>query len=152
MSFTTPAGTHGGSMPHGPVVRWFNQLAVGRMRRRDNPTRAMRTLVLTTTGRKSGVTRETPVAWFPGPDGAWLIVASAAGSARHPAWYLNLAAHPEQVTIEVGGRKVAVTAEELHGADRDEAWRQIVAAQARFGSYQQRTDRLLPVIRLVERT
>jgi hypothetical protein len=48
-------------------------------------------------------------------------VASAAGAARNPAWYHNLAAHPDQVWIETAGRKAAVTAEQLHGAERDEA-------------------------------
>jgi len=45
-------------------------------------------------------------------------VASAAGAARNPAWYYNLAAHPDQVWIETAGRKAA---EQLHGAERDEA-------------------------------
>src|SRR6266498_2498821 len=76
----------------------------------------MNALVLTTIGRKSGVERQTPVGRFPGQDGSWLIVASAAGAAGHPAWYYNLAAHPDQVWIEMAGRKVAVTAEQLHGA------------------------------------
>jgi deazaflavin-dependent oxidoreductase (nitroreductase family) len=57
----------------------------------------------------------------PGQDDSWLIVASAAGAARNPAWYYNLAAHPDQVWIETAGRKAAVTAEQLHGAERDEA-------------------------------
>jgi F420H(2)-dependent quinone reductase len=48
-------------------------------------------------------------------------VASAAGAARNPAWYYNLAAHPDQVWIETASRKAAVTAEQLHGAERDEA-------------------------------
>jgi deazaflavin-dependent oxidoreductase (nitroreductase family) len=108
-------------------------------------------LVLTTTGRKSGLERQTPVGWFPGPDGSWLIVASAAGAARNPAWYYNLAAHPDQVWIELPGRKVAVTAQQLHGAERDQAWRQITAAVPRFAAYQQATDRELPIIRLVPR-
>jgi deazaflavin-dependent oxidoreductase (nitroreductase family) len=79
-------------------------------------------------------------------------VASAAGAARNPAWYHNLAAHPDQVQIEVGGHKIAVTAEELHGAERDEAWRQITATAPRFAQYQQKTDRELPVIRLMPRS
>jgi deazaflavin-dependent oxidoreductase (nitroreductase family) len=109
-------------------------------------------LVLTTIGRKSGVERQTPVGWFPGKDGSWLIVASAAGAPRNPAWYYNLAARPDQVWIETAGRKVAVTAEQLHGAEREEAWRQITAAAPRFAGYQQATDRELPIIRLVPRS
>jgi len=47
---------------------------------------------------------------------------------------------------------VAVVAEQLHGAERAEAWEQIVAAAPRFGQYQQKTDRELPVLRLVARS
>ena len=79
-------------------------------------------------------------------------MASAAGAARNPAWYHNLAAHPDQVWIELPGREVVVTAEQLHGAERDEAWRQITAAVPRFAAYQQATDRELPIIRLVPRS
>ncbi len=109
-------------------------------------------LVLTTIGRKSGVERTTPVGWFPGKDGSWLIVASAAGAPGNPAWYHNLAAHPDKVQIELAGRKIPVIAEQLHGAEREEAWRQIIAAAPRFAQYQQKTDRELPVIRLASRS
>jgi deazaflavin-dependent oxidoreductase (nitroreductase family) len=109
-------------------------------------------LVLTTVGRKTGAERRTPVGRFPGKDGSWLIVASAAGAPRHPAWYLNLAAHPDKVQIEMAGRKIAVIAEQLHGVEREEAWRQITAAAPRFAKYQQKTDRELPVIRLMPRS
>jgi deazaflavin-dependent oxidoreductase (nitroreductase family) len=76
-------------------------------------------LILTTTGARSGARRTNPVGWFPGPDGSWLIVASANGAARNPAWYHNMAAHPGEVTVEMEGRTIAVTAEQLHGAERD---------------------------------
>jgi deazaflavin-dependent oxidoreductase (nitroreductase family) len=150
MSFTTPAGTYGGRKPSGPLVRFFSKMASGRVRK-SGRTMGMDALVLTTIGRTSGQERVTPVAWFPAPGGGWLIAASANGAAQNPAWYLNLAAHPDRVTIDVSGRKVAVTAEELHGPERDEAWRQIVAAAPRFAGYETKTDRRIPVIRLRER-
>jgi deazaflavin-dependent oxidoreductase (nitroreductase family) len=78
-------------------------------------------------------------------------VASAAGAPKNPAWYYNIAAHPDKVHIETAGRKVAVTAEQLHGAARDEAWKQITTSAKRFAQYQQKTDRELPVIRLTPR-
>jgi deazaflavin-dependent oxidoreductase (nitroreductase family) len=69
----------------------------------------------------------------------------------NPAWYYNIAAHPDQVQIEVEGRTVPVVAEQLHGPQRAEAWHEIVAAAPRFSGYEQKTDRELPVIRLVAR-
>jgi deazaflavin-dependent oxidoreductase (nitroreductase family) len=126
---------------------------INRIRRRGKvPGLGFDALVLTTIGRRSGRERPTPVGWFPGQDGSWLIVASANGGARNPAWYHNLAAHPDQVWIELPGRKVAVTAEQLHGPERGEAWRQITAAVPRFAAYQEATDRELPIIRLVPRS
>jgi deazaflavin-dependent oxidoreductase (nitroreductase family) len=155
MSFETRNGTRGRRQPGtgGPIGRWLTKRAINRIRRKGKvPGLGFNALVLTTIGRKSGVERQTPVGWFPGKDGTWLIVASAAGAARNPAWYFNLAAHPDQVWIETPGRKVAVTAEQLHGAERKEAWRQITTAAPRFAQYQKATDRELPVIRLAPRS
>jgi deazaflavin-dependent oxidoreductase (nitroreductase family) len=150
MSFTHPTGTRGAKQP-GRTFRWMNRLILGRARRTEGKTMGMNLLVLTTVGRKSGQERQTPLAWFPGPDGSWLVVASANGAQANPAWYLNLAAHPDQVTVEQAGRKVAVTAEELQGAEREQAWQQIKDAADNFRKYEQTTDRLLPVIRLTPR-
>jgi len=106
-------------------------------------------LILTTVGARSGAERTSPVGWWPGPDGSWLIVAAANGGARNPAWYHNIAAHPDDVQIEVDGRRIGVTAEQLHGAQRAQAWQQIAETTPRFAQYQRKTDRELPVIRLV---
>ncbi|MGH3392763.1 MAG: nitroreductase/quinone reductase family protein, partial [Actinomadura sp.] len=97
-------------------------MAARRLRRKGGKFMGFNALVLTTIGRKSGLERTTPVGWFPGKDGSRLIVASAAGAAGNPAWYYNIAAHPDKVQIEVEGSKVAVVAEQLHGAERKEAW------------------------------
>jgi F420H(2)-dependent quinone reductase len=56
------------------------------------------------------------------------------------------------VKIEVDGPTVPVTAEQLHGADRDQAWQQITTPAPRFAQYQHKTDRQLPVIRLIPRS
>jgi deazaflavin-dependent oxidoreductase (nitroreductase family) len=152
MSFDTRPGTRGARQPAGSLMRWGNKMMAGRIRKGGAKFLGFNALVLTTVGRKSGAERTTPVGWFPGPDGSWLIVASAAGAARNPAWYYNLAAHPDQVQIEVGGRKVAVVAEQLHGDQRAEAWQQITTAAPRFAGYQQKTDRELPIIRLMPRS
>jgi deazaflavin-dependent oxidoreductase (nitroreductase family) len=152
MSFDTRAGTRGARQPSGPFFRWLNKLAARRLRRKGGKMMGFNALVLTTVGRKSGLERTNPVGWFPGKDDSWLSVASAAGAAGNPAWYYNIAAHPDKVQIELDGRKVPVIAEQLHGTERGEAWRQVTATAPRFAGYQEKTDRELPVIRLVPRS
>jgi deazaflavin-dependent oxidoreductase (nitroreductase family) len=152
MSFDTKAGTRGARQPGGRVMKWMNRLITRRIRRQSR-TKFMgfNALILTTIGAKSGAERTTPVGWFPGSDGSRLIVASAAGAPGNPAWYYNLAAHPDKVRIDVDGTTVDVRAEQLHGPERAEAWQQIITASPRFAEYQVKTDRELPVIRLVPR-
>ncbi len=153
MGFDTPAGTRGARQPRaGLMMRWVNKTAMNRIRRKGGKVMGFHALILTTVGARTGAQRTTPVGWFPGKDGSWLVVASAAGAPRNPAWYHNIAAHPGQVQIEVDGRTIPVTAEQLHGAERDQAWQQIAAAAPRFAAYQRKTDRELPVIRLVPRS
>jgi deazaflavin-dependent oxidoreductase (nitroreductase family) len=151
MGLDTPAGTRGARTPKspGPVGKRVGRWMSSQHRRKGYRFMGMDVLFLTTIGRKTGLPRETPVAWFPDGDEAWLIVASAAGSARNPGWYLNLAAHPSQVWTELPRRKLRVAPEQLDGARREECWQQIISAQPRYAKYQAKTDRLLPVIRLV---
>lgn len=150
MSFTpTPNGTRGARQPGGRFQRWMNRWLANRVRKTGRmPGLGFNALVLTTVGRRTGIERPTPVGWFPGKDGTWLVVASAAGAPRNPGWYYNLAANPDRVRVEMPGRKVDVVAEQLHGAEREEAWRQITEKSPQFARYQQATDRELPVIRL----
>ena len=148
MSFDTPAGTRGGRQPRaGLMLRLVNKNAASRFRRTGQML-GFKGLILTTVGARSGAERTIPIGWWPGPDGSWLIVAAANGAAQNPAWYHNIAAHPEKVQIEVAGRRIGVTARQLHGAEREQAWQQIADATPRFARYQHKTDRELPVILL----
>ncbi len=152
MAFDTPAGTRGARQPRaGLMMRWVNNTAAGRIRRSGRMV-GLNALVLTTVGAKTGTQRTSPVGWFPGKDDSWLIVASAAGAARNPAWYHNIAAHPDEIRIELKGQTIPVTAAQLHGAERDEAWQQITASAPRYAQYQNKTDREIPVIRLVRQS
>jgi deazaflavin-dependent oxidoreductase (nitroreductase family) len=152
MSFDSRKGTRGTRPLKGRLYRWANTLMAARLRRSSSGRMmGFNALILHTVGRRSGQERTNPVGWWPGPDGSWLICASANAAVDNPAWYYNVAAHPDQVSIEVDGRTIPVTAQQLHGPERDEAWRQITAAAPRFAQYQARTDRELPVIRLVRR-
>jgi deazaflavin-dependent oxidoreductase (nitroreductase family) len=152
MSFNTPNGTRGARQPSsGWLFRTLNGLMMNRIRRSRGKTMGMDALVLNTVGAKTGQPRSSPLAYFAEDANNWLIVASAAGAPRNPAWYYNLAAHPDQVRIDVGGRTVEVVAAQLHGEERDRAWQRITATSKQFGKYQDKTDREIPIIRLTER-
>jgi len=153
MSFDTRKGTRGTRQPSGRMLRWANTLMAWRLRRSaTGRMMGFNALILHTIGRRSGEERTNPVGWWPGPDGSWLICASANAAVNNPAWYYNLAAQPDRVSIEVDGQTIPVSAEQLHGADRAQAWQLITTAAPRFAQYQTRTDRELPIIRLTRRT
>jgi deazaflavin-dependent oxidoreductase (nitroreductase family) len=151
-SFDATNGTRGGRQPGGAVMAWFNKRMARRIRHGGGKAMGLDSLLLITVGAKSGQTRETPVARFAGPSGDWYVVASANGAARNPAWYYNVAAHPDRIRIVVDGVETPVTAEQLHGDDRAAAWAVITGAQPRFAKYESKTDRDIPVIRLTPRT
>ena len=108
----------------------------------------MPVVLLTTRGATSGELRTSPVMSFPDGESAWLVVASFAGSARHPAWFINMARHPNEVWLDVDRRRVKVTPSTLDGEARARAWERITAQSSRFTGYQQKTDRVIPVVRL----
>ncbi|AWB94714.1 nitroreductase family deazaflavin-dependent oxidoreductase [Agromyces badenianii] len=150
MTFDTPNGTRGARQPgRNRLEQWGNHRMVESIRRKG--AKRGDKLVIVTIGKKTGVERMTPVRWFPGEGGTRLIVASASGAPRNPSWYYNLAAHPDRVRIEFAGQRIEVTPEQLHGAERDRAWRQIAAQASGFAKYERITDRQIPVIRLTPR-
>jgi deazaflavin-dependent oxidoreductase (nitroreductase family) len=101
-------------------------------------------LILTTTGRKSGVARDTPLFFF--RDGEhFIIIASAGGAAKHPTWWLNLQSNP-QASIQVGPRLIPVTARQAEAEERQRLWSIIAENYKNFVAYQKRTTREIPVI------
>ena len=155
MTFDAQDGTRGGRQmgSGGPIGRWVTKRIMNRVRRTGKvPGLGFNALVLTTIGSKSGLKRQTPVGAFEAKDGGWLVVASANGARKNPAWYHNIAAHPERVQIETAGRTVDVVAEQLHGEERAQAWKQITTEVPRFATYEQKTDREIPVIHLSPRS
>ena len=124
---------------------WLYQSSGGR---RGSTMQGRKVLLLTTVGNKSGKSRTVPVVPF-FDNGETYVMASMGGAPEHPAWYKNLRAHPE-VGVQVGPDKWqarAVTVDE--GPERDRLWKGIVAQMPNFGQYQQKTTRLIPVVRLV---
>jgi F420H(2)-dependent quinone reductase len=103
-------------------------------------------LVVTTTGRKSGRPHTVVVSYV--RDGEDLVlIGSAGGLPRHPAWALNLRDRPEG-EAQLGGERFRVRSEWLAGEERERLWRRVIELHPFFGGYQQKTDRTLPLIRL----
>lgn len=139
----------------GAFSRWMQQTMNARMnrkvRRGKGEFMGMDVLILHTVGRQTEQPRETPLAWFTDGDDSWLLVASGGGS-QHPDWHANLMAHPDRVSIELPGRvAMPVKQQRLDGADREQAWQRIAAAQPRIAKYQSKSDREYPVVRLTPR-
>ncbi len=103
-------------------------------------------LLLTTTGRKTGKRRTTPLLYVE-DGGRYVIVASVGGAPKHPAWYLNLRADPS-ATIEVGSRTLAVRAETAEADERDRLWQALTRMYPTYDAYQARTTRTIPVVAL----
>jgi deazaflavin-dependent oxidoreductase (nitroreductase family) len=106
----------------------------------------MPVLLLTTTGRRSGKARTTPLTFF--RDGTDLVViASNGGADKAPAWSLNLQQTPHAV-VEIGTDKLAVTARAASEQERERLWVVVTAAYAGYARYQERTTRRIPVVLL----
>ena len=106
-------------------------------------------LLLDHLGAKSGKRRTTPLLYIEDGD-AFVIVASKGGHPRHPAWFHNLRANPE-TTIQVGPRKVPVTARVASAAERDRLWPRVVRTYSGYEGYQRRTERKIPLVMLEPR-
>ncbi|WP_157429442.1 nitroreductase/quinone reductase family protein [Actinomadura oligospora] len=105
-----------------------------------------RLVLLTTTGARTGRPHTTPAGFLPDPD-RLLVIASAGGAQRNPAWFHNLVAHP-RVTVETGPFTLEADAVVLEGAERDEVWARAVASDPGWAEYQRKTTRTIPVIAL----
>ena len=108
-----------------------------------------KTLLLTTTGRRSGEKREHPLIYGRHGDD-YLIVASKGGAPGHPAWYLNLEADPS-VELQVGEERFPATARTATPDEKPELWKIMTAEWPAYDEYQTKTDRDIPVVVLTRR-
>jgi deazaflavin-dependent oxidoreductase (nitroreductase family) len=106
-------------------------------------------LLLTTTGRRSGEDRTTPLI-HRADDGRWVIVASKGGWPEHPVWFKNLSANPD-ATIQVKADVVPVRARTAEGDERERLWGLMTEVWPDYDAYQGRTDREIPVVVLEPR-
>lgn len=109
--------------------------------------RGVPTLLLTTTGRKSGDLRRCALIY--GVDGDdHVIVASRGGDSNHPLWYLNLVADAK-VTLQVGADVFDAVATSLDGGpEYDRLWKMMTAIWPAYDEYQAKTSRKIPIVRL----
>jgi len=102
------------------------------------------TLLLSTTGRRSGKTRLSPLIYGKA-DKSFVIIASKGGDPRHPAWYLNLQQNPE-CEIQVAHDHFRVRARTAQGGERETLWRQLAVIYPPYNDYQAATSRKIPVV------
>ena len=124
-----------------PLHRQLYRLTGGRIGHR---TPQGPVLLLTTTGRKSGQLRTTPLLYLADGDD-YVVVASNGGRPNTPAWWHNLRARPE-AEVQVGPRRVPVVAELAGPDERARLWPRLTEFYEGWAHYQTLTDREIPVV------
>jgi deazaflavin-dependent oxidoreductase (nitroreductase family) len=126
----------------------FGQEHVRRYRETDGEEghdwQGTQTLILTTTGRKSGQERSTPLIYGRSGDD-YLVIASRGGANHPPAWYLNLEANPE-AEVQVKADRFKVRARTANSDEKPEMWRTMAALWPRYDDHQRKTQRTIPVV------
>jgi deazaflavin-dependent oxidoreductase (nitroreductase family) len=123
---------------------WLYETSKGRF---GSTLGGQRLILLTTKGRKSGRERTVPVMKYLDGDDMY-VIASLAGAPKHPAWFHNLKADPA-VRVRYGAETFSARAKIVEDpAERERLWNAIVAAMPRFGEYQKKTTRVIPVVKL----
>ena len=103
-------------------------------------------LLLTTTGRKTGKKRVTPLGYFE-QDGYYVITASNAGADTHPAWFHNLKNQP-QVTLQILDKQLTAMAEQANPTLRKQLWAKLIERAPGYAGYEKRTTREIPMVLL----
>ncbi|HEY3727961.1 MAG TPA: nitroreductase family deazaflavin-dependent oxidoreductase [Solirubrobacteraceae bacterium] len=126
-----------------PVIdRWLIPRTHGRLK----VAMGQLILLLHTRGAKSGQPRTSPLLYTP-HDNGFIVVASKAGAEHHPAWFHNIRAHPDDVAVEVGGRRIAVRPRIVEEPERSELWRRVNDNYNGYETYEQRAGgRIIPVV------
>ncbi|MCU1535398.1 MAG: AclJ-like protein [Glaciihabitans sp.] len=135
----------------------WNDNIIAEFRQNDGkvggPFEGAHLLLLTTLGAKSGKQRVSPMMYFPDGD-RLIVVASKGGAPENPAWYHNLVANPEvhvEQSTESGIVAYDATASVLPRDERDVLFARIAARAPGFGTYQGKTDRIIPLVALTRK-
>jgi deazaflavin-dependent oxidoreductase (nitroreductase family) len=103
------------------------------------------TLLLATTGRRSGKSHTTPLIYSKADDGGFVVVASRGGTPDHPDWYKNLVADPN-VSIRVATEVFDATARTASPQERAVLWKRMAEIYPPYDAYQSRAEREIPVV------
>jgi deazaflavin-dependent oxidoreductase (nitroreductase family) len=123
------------------VDPWLHNVSRGRV----TSVAMFPVVLLTTTGRKSGEQRTTPLLYFTDGDHV-VVIASNYGQKHHPAWYLNLGANPE-VTMSAGGVTARYVGREATGDERERIWNTATQYVDNYRQYEATTGgRRIPVL------
>jgi deazaflavin-dependent oxidoreductase (nitroreductase family) len=126
----------------GPIHNALYRLTGGKVggRLRNAPV-----LLLTTTGRKTGQPRTSPLLYTDAGNNAYMVIASKGGSDQHPFWYLNLQANA-LAEVTIGRHTLPVRARDAQGEERERLWRALADLNPGFDGYAKKTSRRIPVV------
>ena len=146
-----PRGERGLKLPRF-LTRMGNRWILRRFRRGGARTQGgLETLMLETVGARSGRPRQAVLGFLREGEDAWLVIASMAGAAGHPAWLHNLAARPDAAVQFETGERADVRAETLAGDELVSAWDRVGREAPEYVKYRTKTDREMPIVRLRRR-
>ena len=102
------------------------------------------TLLLTTTGRRSGEPRALPLIYGEAGE-SYVVIASKGGMPNHPLWFRNLEAKPA-CELKVGAKALSAHARTAEGEERERLWKMMVEVYPPYTDYQKSTERVIPVV------
>ncbi len=131
------------------ATKWMSRINTFLYRRNDgkglgSTFQGIPVAILTTTGRKSGEPRDSPL-YFHRDGDKIIVAASKGGSDKHPMWYLNLKADPK-VTVRIRDEQRTLTARDATEDERARYWPKLVAMYPTYEDYQSWTDRKIPLV------
>jgi deazaflavin-dependent oxidoreductase (nitroreductase family) len=147
MAASAPKGLNSPQTKH--IIKWMSRANTWLYRKTDGKIggtflKGAPVALLTTTGRKTGEPRVSPLLYLREGNRV-ILVASQGGAATNPMWYLNLKAKPA-VSVQIKNETLHLTARDATEAERTSYWPKLTAMYSSFDDYQSWTDRVIPVV------
>lgn len=127
-----------------PIERFVDRISDGRM---QLSAVLVPSLILHTTGAKTGEPRDAPLMYTPDGHGRAIVAGSNFAGGRHPAWSANLLAHPD-AEITVRGQRMPVHATLIPDHERDATWERIQRQWPGYRQYERESGRIVRLFRL----